>query len=114
MSKLNNLKSKIKQFFCNHKEEECIQAIPLPYSHYNTKCCFKCKKCGYERWINWYWNNEISEYTPIPTPPMNITAGEFVRIMKDCQIHREDRNIDLNGDAPYGYGEYENENTKMD
>ena len=68
INRTNNPKSKIKQFFCNHKEEECIQ-IPLPYNIYNTKCCFKCKKCGHERWANWYWNNGISEFTPIPAPP---------------------------------------------
>jgi hypothetical protein len=51
---------------------------------------------------------------PTPAPPMDITAEEFTRMMKGCQIHREDRNIDLNGDVPYGYGGYENENTKMD
>lgn len=51
---------------------------------------------------------------PTPAPPMDITAEEFARMMKGCHIHREDRNIDLNGDAPYGYGEYENENSKMD
>lgn len=51
---------------------------------------------------------------PTPAPPMDITAEEFTRMMKGCQIHREDRNVDLNGDVPYGYGEYENENTKMD
>jgi hypothetical protein len=53
---------------CDHKEEECIQAFRLPYSNYNTKCCLKCKKCGHERWVNWYWNNGISECTPIPAP----------------------------------------------
>lgn len=60
--------SKNKQSFCDHKEEECVKAIPLPYSHYNIKCCLKCKKCGRERWVIWYFNDKISKETPIPAP----------------------------------------------
>ncbi len=41
-------KSMIKRSFCDHKEEDIIQMIRMPYGY--NKCCFKCKKCGRERW----------------------------------------------------------------
>lgn len=41
------LKDLIKMIFCDHKEEEIVKTIRMPYG--NNKCCFKCKKCGRER-----------------------------------------------------------------
>ena len=38
----------IRTLFCKHKEEDIVCMVRMPYGYY--KSCFKCKKCGRERW----------------------------------------------------------------
>lgn len=45
---IRQFKDMIKQLLCKHKEEDIVQAIRMPYGY--NKCCFKCRRCGRERW----------------------------------------------------------------
>ncbi len=60
---MKKIKLFLKRLFCSHKEEDMVQTVYMPYGYrqwcyeckngYN-KSCFKCRKCGRERWdLTW-------------------------------------------------------------